>query len=220
VSDGQQSADPNPQFQFNTPGIYTIKQTIFNDNSCNLIDSTTRTIQVSGAPSAGFSYSPLPAKENTPTNFLSNSSSDVVKWEWDFGDGNTSTEKNPAHQFEATNFFNVCQTVTNTNNCTDSVCQSVEALVSILFDLPNAFTPNGDGMNDVFLVRGFGITNMTFRIFNRQGLLVFESKSPNMGWDGTYQSQPQPMDTYVWTLDIEYFNGEKTRKNGEVTLIR
>ncbi|MBU6157672.1 MAG: gliding motility-associated C-terminal domain-containing protein [Bacteroidetes bacterium] len=220
VSDGQTSSDPNPQFQLNTPGIYTIKQTIFNDNSCNKIDSTTRSVEVSGAPSAGFSYSPLPPKENTPTNFFSNTSADVVKWEWDFGDGSASEEKNPTHQFEATNFFRVCQTVTNANNCTDSACQSVEALVSILFDLPNAFTPNGDGMNDIFQVRGFGITNMTFRIFNRQGLLVFESKSPNIGWDGTYQNKPQPMDTYAWTLDIEYFNGEKTRKNGEVTLIR
>jgi gliding motility-associated-like protein len=61
---------------------------------------------------------------------------------------------------------------------------------------------------------------MTLRVFNRQGLLVFESNSPNIGWDGTYNGAPQPMDAYAWTLDAEYFTGEKIRKKGDVTLIR
>ena len=87
-------------------------------------------------------------------------------------------------------------------------------------DLPSAFTPNGDGVNDLFFVRGFGITKMTLRVFNRQGLMVFESRSQSIGWDGTYKGIPQPMDAYAWTLDVEYFTGEKFKKKGDVTLIR
>jgi gliding motility-associated-like protein len=75
-------------------------------------------------------------------------------------------------------------------------------------------------VNDIFMVRGFGVSKMSLRIFNRQGLLLFESKNQNIGWDGTYKGNPQPMDAYVWTLEIEYFTGEKLRRRGDVTLIR
>ncbi|MFN5333733.1 MAG: PKD domain-containing protein [Bacteroidota bacterium] len=220
TSDGQRSALAQPNFIFNTPGTYTIKQIIFNNNSCNLKDSTERTLIVFTPPTAGFTYNPFPSKENEPTRFTSTASADVVKWDWDFGDGSRSDQKDPTHQFNATGFYNVCQIVTNANGCVDTLCQSVEAIIATLQDLPNAFTPNGDGINDIFLVRGFGITKMTLRIFNRQGLLVFESKSQNIGWDGTYNGTPQPMDAYAWTLDVEYFTGEKFRKKGDVTLIR
>jgi gliding motility-associated-like protein len=220
TSDGQRSTAAQPDFIFNTPGIYTITQTIFNPNSCNLTDQTERTVVVFAPPTAGFTYNPFPSKENEPTRFTSTASPDVVDWDWDFGDGSRSDQKDPTHQFNATGLYNVCQIVTNTNGCKDTLCQSVEAIIATLQDLPTAFTPNGDGINDIFLVRGFGITKMTLRIFNRQGLLVFESKSQNIGWDGTYNGTPQPMDAYAWTLDVEYFTGEKFRKKGDVTLIR
>jgi gliding motility-associated-like protein len=220
TSNGQRSTLAQPNFIFNTPGTYTIKQIIANAFSCNLKDSTVRTFIVYGPPRAGFTYNPFPSQENEPTRFTSTASADVVKWDWFFGDGNTSGQKDPVHQYIAAGFFNVCQIVTNANRCKDTICQSVQAVINTLQDLPSAFTPNGDGINDIFLVRGFGIVRMTFRIFNRQGLLVFESKSQNIGWDGNYNGSPQPMDAYAWTLDIEYFTGEKLRRTGDVTLIR
>jgi gliding motility-associated-like protein len=220
TSDGQRSTAAQPAFIFNTPGTYTIRQTIFNTNSCNLSDFTERTVTVYAPPTAGFLYNPFPSRENEPTRFTSTASADVVEWDWNFGDGNTSELKNPAHQYIASGLYNVCQIVTNFNGCKDTLCQPVEAIILTLQDLPTAFTPNGDGVNDLFFVRGFGISKMTLRIFNRQGLMIFESKSQNNGWDGTYSGKPQPMDAYAWTLDIEYFTGEKLRKNGDVTLIR
>jgi gliding motility-associated-like protein len=220
TSDGQQSALADPVFQFTSPGSYTIRQTIFNTNSCNLQDFTERTVVVYSPPTAGFTYLPFPSRENEPTRFTSTASADVVQWDWDFGDGTGSVQRNPVHQFVQDGNFNVCQVVTNANQCKDTVCQSVRSIVLVLQDLPNAFTPNGDGVNDIFQVRGFGIVKMTLRVFNRQGLLVFESNSQQNGWDGTYNGVPQPMDAYAWTLDIEYFTGEKIRRKGDVTLIR
>jgi gliding motility-associated-like protein len=220
TSDGQKSEMPEPAFLFSQPGEYTIKQKIFNDFSCNLIDSTEKKLTIFAPPKSGFSYTPFPSRENEPSNFFNEASQDVVKWNWDFGDGRKSDETNPIHQYIATGTYNVCQTVTNSQGCTDKACKPVEAIVSVSQDVATAFTPNGDGMNDVFLVRGFGIVNMTLRIFNRQGLLLFESKSQNIGWDGTYKGVQQPMDAYAWTLEVEYFTGEKTRRRGDVTLIR
>lgn len=219
-SDGQTSTDPVPAFVYNTSGAYSITQYIYNPNSCNLVDSTTRSFQAVAPPSAGFFYNPNPSQENTPTRFTSTASEDVVSWLWDFGDGNTSTQRDPLHQYTSPGINNVCQTVTNQAGCVDSVCIPVESIINVVNDLPSAFTPNGDGVNDVFFVRGFGITKMTLRVFNRQGLMVFESRSQNIGWDGTYKGIPQPMDAYAWTLEVEYFTGEKFRKKGDVTLIR
>ncbi|MFN9108458.1 MAG: PKD domain-containing protein, partial [Bacteroidota bacterium] len=220
TSDGQQSQLSAPDFLFTAPGTYTIKQYIYNVNSCNLTDSAERIVQVFSPPDAGFTYSPFPSKENEPTRFVSTTSSDVVAWSWDFGDGQRSEEKNPTHQYIASGLYNVCQIVRDMRFCRDTTCQTVEADIAILQDVPTAFTPNGDGVNDIFLVRGFGISKMTLRIFNRQGLLLFESRSQNIGWDGTFKGVPQPMDAYAWTLELEYFTGEKLRRKGDVTLIR
>jgi len=219
-SDGQSSNATTPNFTYGTPGAYTIKQYIFNPNSCNLIDSATRTFQAVAPPTAGFFYNPNPSQENTPTRFTSTASADVVRWIWDFGDGDTSALRDPIHQYVRPAINTVCQTVINNVGCQDSICIPVESIINIVNDLPSAFTPNGDGVNDRFLVRGFGIAKMTLRVYNRQGLMVFESRSQNIGWDGTYKGTPQPIDAYAWTLEVEYFTGEKFKKKGDVTLIR
>ena len=219
-SDGQQSTNTLPPFTYSTPGTYTIKQYIFNPSSCNLVDSAQRTFSVYARPTAGFFYSPNPSQENTPTRFSNTASPDVVKWDWDFGDGTKSTLKDPVHQYAAAAINNVCQVVTNSNGCADTLCMPVESLINVVNDLPSAFTPNGDGVNDIFRIRGFGITKMTLRVYNRQGLMVFESHDVSIGWDGKYKGVNQPMDSYAWTLEVEYFTGEKLRKKGDVTLIR
>ena len=86
--------------------------------------------------------------------------------------------------------------------------------------IPNTFTPNGDGVNDKVYVRGFGIAQMNFRIYNRWGQLVFESGSPAYGWDGTFKGVLQPMDVYAYTLIVQYGDGTVVNKKGDITLIR
>ncbi len=61
---------------------------------------------------------------------------------------------------------------------------------------------------------------MNWKIYNRWGQVVFQSNSPNFGWDGTFKGVPQPMDVYVYTLDATFFNGKKTTRKGDITLIR
>jgi gliding motility-associated-like protein len=100
------------------------------------------------------------------------------------------------------------------------VCQVVPALINPGVDVPNAFTPNGDGINDRVYVRGFGIAKMNFRIYNRQGLMVFQSLTTSIGWDGKYKGVLQPMDAYAYTLEIEFFDGSRATKKGDITLLR
>ena len=61
---------------------------------------------------------------------------------------------------------------------------------------------------------------MTFKIYNRQGLLVFQSSSQEIGWDGRYKGSLQPMDAYAYTLEVEFSDGKRATKKGDITLIR
>jgi gliding motility-associated-like protein len=93
-------------------------------------------------------------------------------------------------------------------------------LILPLLDVPNAFTPDRFGENAVLKVRGFGITRLDFRIYNRWGQQVFFTDNASVGWDGKLKGKLQPMDVYTYTLDAEFSDGKKIRKTGDITLIR
>jgi gliding motility-associated-like protein len=86
--------------------------------------------------------------------------------------------------------------------------------------VPNAFSPNGDGQNDILLVKGRGVQSIVFRVFNRWGEKVFESNDLNFGWDGTFKGEPQEMDVYAWTLNAVLDGNIPIFKSGNATLIR
>jgi gliding motility-associated-like protein len=87
-------------------------------------------------------------------------------------------------------------------------------------DIPNAFTPNGDGINDKVFVRGFGISKLTWRIYNRWGELVFETNDRTQGWDGTFKGARQPKEVYHYTLSVQYSDNTRHEKKGDITLLR
>ena len=108
----------------------------------------------------------------------------------------------------------------------DGTCESTDSVtVFVLFEpllvVPNAFSPNADGTNDVFNVIALQISELLkFKIFNRWGEVIFESTSLNAGWDGTYKGEPQEIGTYIYLIEALDLNGEKIFQKGNVTLIR
>ena len=96
----------------------------------------------------------------------------------------------------------------------------MDAIVNPQIDLPNAFTPNGPAPNNIVYVRGFGISKMRFLIYNRLGQKVFESNSLKQGWDGRFNGVVQPMDVYAYVLDVQFVDGTRATKKGDITLIR
>ena len=97
----------------------------------------------------------------------------------------------------------------------------IDVIDEYSLDVPKAFTPNGDGNNDVVYVKGWGIEELlTFKIFNRWGELVFESHDVNDGWDGTYKGKPQNPDTYVFLVTGRYYSGDVKSLKGYITLLR
>jgi gliding motility-associated-like protein len=89
-----------------------------------------------------------------------------------------------------------------------------------LVDVPNAFTPNGDGVNDKIYVRGYGIAKMNWKIYNRWGALVYETHDRLQGWDGNHQGTKQASEVYHYVLDVEYADNSKYQKKGDITLLR
>lgn len=106
-------------------------------------------------------------------------------------------------------------------------CFSVDTTIhfNIIIDtkiaLPEAFTPNNDGNNDIAYVRGWGIREfINVKIFNRWGQIVFETNDMSQGWDGTFNGEPQAMDTYAYTIKAIDMNGEELLVKGYITLLR
>lgn len=217
--DGHTSTEFSPEHLYRVVGNYTVRLIASDNNTCNKADTAYQTIAVRPVPTAGFTYSPVVPQENVPVSYT-NTSIGANHYLWFFGDGDTSVLANPVHQYNSSGEFNTCLVAYNQYGCPDTTCQLVSAIVSPSVDVANAFSPNGDGVNDKVYVRGYAIGKMMFKIYNRWGQLVYQSTNPNDGWDGKYKGVLQPMDAYGYTLEIEFTDGTKATKKGDITLLR
>ncbi len=212
----------NPIFTYNYPntGTYNVRMIAIDTSTCNKVDTTKYfTITVYPIPKAAFTWTPNPPVENTLTHFI-NQSIGANRYLWDFGDGENSTDVNPVHQYNATGTYKAVLFAYNSANCVDSLERDVPIIIKPLLDVPNAFTPGRFGKNGIVKVVGFGIGKMDWRIYNRWGEVVFKTTDRNQGWDGTYKGVLQAMDAYTYTLDVEFTDGVKLRKTGDISLLR
>lgn len=217
------SNDINPVHFYPVPGTYTVTLIAIDSGTCNIVDTTRGAITISGKPVADFSAAPQPPIANAPIVFTNLSSPDAVRFKWLFGDGDslvTTSGNGVSHEYNATGTYNACLIAYNQANCPDTICRPVQVIIEPAVDVPNAFTPGRNGENSVVYVRGFGIVNMKFTIWARWGEKVFETNSKKMGWDGRYKGKMLPMDVYAYTLEVEFSDGTRTTKTGDITLIR
>ena len=131
---------------------------------------------------------------------------------------------NPVLTPAETTIYTVAVTDPSNPDCTTERDVTVTVLQSNCTEgfiyLPNAFTPNGDGRNDVLFVRGFSITDLRLIIYNRWGEQVFESNSLDNGWDGTFNGEPVCSDVYGYYLEVSCFGGERFVDQGNITVLK
>ena len=153
--------------------------------------------------------------------FISNTAG-AVTWNWNFGDGTTSTESSPQHEYANEGAYKVSLSVSNSFGCTAMADLAKLIPVSSVPEvfIPNTFTPNGDGKNDGFRVFGEGISLENLSVYNQYGNLVYESSVLKDVWDGTYNGKEVPQGSYYYTAIIIDYLGEKYSREGTVTLIR
>lgn len=139
---------------------------------------------------------------------------------WQFGDENTSNEWSVVHEYDGLSDYTPQLTVINELGCTNTQQYLVQG--SAFFYVPNAFTPNGDGLNDVFKVEGRGFAEYEFTIFNRWGGIVFHSTDPEEVWvgeagDKDYYAQNQ---AYNYVIRVKGFDTETIQRTGTIKILR
>ena len=150
----------------------------------------------------------------------------ILSYNWNFGNGVTSTDADPAPQkFPITTreqIYYVSLIAGNDANCFDTTYRPLKVLYNCYIDVPSAFTPNGDGLNDyLYPLNAYKAINLQFRVFNRYGQLVFETNDWTKKWDGNINGIAQAAGTYIWML--HYTNRDTQQKfslKGTSVLIR
>ena len=216
--DSQGSTYQNPQHAFGNVTNYTVSLVVTTEYGCK--DTIRKNVTVIAGPNANFSINPNPieAQETATFTDLSTGPSSLVNWYWAFGDSTVANSQNVTHVYNNQGTMSVLLVVKDINGCLDSARKDIT--VVLLPDVPTAFTPNGDGQNDLFLVRGGPFKTINVRIYNNWGQLIFETNDQSEGWNGTFNGTEQPLGVYVWVVEVEMFNGEKIKKTGDVTLLR
>ncbi|TND08200.1 MAG: PDK repeat-containing protein [Bacteroidetes bacterium] len=222
--DGGTSTQANPVYTYNQVGVYDVTLIIATSNGCVSIDtfSVPGMVTVNPTPTAGFTVDSMSVSIFDPFITFYDQSVNGISCFYDFGDGTTTADCSElTHTFPAYGHYTVTQYVVNEYGCPDTAQLIVEVRPEFLFWIANAFTPNGDGLNDIFMPSIMGVENYKFLIFDRWGELIFESSNINKGWDGRYKGEKCQEDVYVWKLEFDDLpTGKQHRHIGHVTLIR
>ncbi len=211
---------------YNSPGCFDV--TLVNTVSgCTNSASITDYICVEEAPQISFFANPQEFTEPSQTITFINNTMGASSYTWNFGDNNESFEANPGHFYSDGSQGHVVNlTATSELGCVSQAQIAIPYKPSEVFYIPNTFTPDGDGHNQVFkpiFTQGFDPFNYHMEIFNRWGETVFESYNPEIGWDGSYGDEglDVPQGTYIYKIVFKSPIIDKRRTiTGHVTLIK
>ncbi len=219
--DGSTSTDQNPSHFYEIPGVYNINLKVF--GYCGTSDIADTIVHVWASPLVEFNVSPDTVMAQKQPIHCYNYSENNSTYFWTFGDGESSTLEEPVHFYQQSGDYPITLYVTSENLCIDSLTRSTTVHVipygRLLF--PNAFSPNGNGKNDVFGPTVYeSVKKYELKIFNRGSELVFFTTDINQTWDGTFQGSPVAQDVYVWKVSGMYENDEPFVQAGSVTLVK
>jgi gliding motility-associated-like protein len=155
---------------------------------------------------------------------FTNNSTPGASYLWDFGDpgspDNTSVEVNPVHFYSAVGDYPVILIVANSFGCFDTLSQMVQVRLGNNIFIPTGFTPNGDGNNDLFRVRGNNILYSEMSVYNPWGQRIYYSSKETKGWDGTLSGAIVPNGNYAYVITVQYETGNSETFRGSISVIR
>jgi gliding motility-associated-like protein len=205
---------------FNTPGLYNVSLTLTSSAGCVGSTTSNSLIHVYPAPVAAFT-SGSGSVSGVPANIcFTDNSVGATGWLWTSGT-NTSTTQNPCFTFADTGTYCVTLLASSQGGCTDTTVHCLRVEVdSFALVIPNVFTPNGDGKNDVFMITAAGIKELEILIYNRWGNQVYDGNALTSGWDGKAKNGNRASDgTYYYVLVGLRNNGEQIEEKGFLTLL-
>jgi gliding motility-associated-like protein len=220
----------DPTYTYHQAGTYSVTLSATNELGDTVRLTKENIVDVRPNPVAQFAVYPT-----TPVNvpgevvYTDNRSINASAYIWDFGDGYTSSDVEPQHKYTKEGSYDITLIASNGDGCADTtvVASAVQAVNHGQLLIPNAFVPNKSGPgsdnrlnNEVFLPLVQKVTKFQMLIFNRWGQLVFQSTSPDVGWDGYYKGRLCAQDVYIYQITAEYENGRTVVRTGDVNLIR
>ena len=203
--------------------VWPVSLRVEDNKGCRNEMTLLNAVKVFPEPVADFTYTPEVVYIRDPQVTFENRSLNATEYSWDFGDGSpASQELSPRHSFGSLGFFDVALTAKNDFGCTNQFTGRLAVVFDRLFP-PNAFSPNSIKEEDrEFRLYSDGILEEGYllRIFNRWGELVFESRTPELGWDGKMKNGDfAPGGVYTWVLQYLDFRESRHNQQGTVTLL-
>ena len=213
-------SDPSPEHCYTTSGTYSVSLTVTDAFGCTGTLTLPDTVEVFAAPVAGFLATPTITTINDPLIHFSDASTGASQWTWTFDDpaGSMDTASSVSFTFPDVGCYTVEQIVTNTEGCADSTSVLVCVEDEFALYVPNAFTPNGDGINDAFLpiTTVFFPKEYVLDIFDRWGQPLFSTADMHEAWKG----ENVPLGVYIWKLRLRGSDGGVHEAVGHVALVR
>jgi gliding motility-associated-like protein len=203
--------------------VYTV--TVTDSHGC----SDTANVQIkvlnSTAAKAGISGSDFLCRPYDSASFKNISIGNITRWNWNFGNGQIDTTGTPPIQYysipDNEDGCVVRLAIADDAGCADTAYHTLKVVNNCYIAVPSAFTPDGDGLNDyLYPLNAYEATNLVFRVYNRSGQLVFETRDWTKKWDGTVKGIKQASDVYVWILQYTDVKGKKVFQKGTTLLIR
>ncbi|MFN3341684.1 MAG: PKD domain-containing protein [Flavobacteriales bacterium] len=224
--DGGVSANQNPTHQYPASGSYSVTLTVTSALGCS--SSVTQNTNVLPGPNAAFSVSDNSVNQFETVVFTDQSTpaGQITSWLWDFGDNSSQVNtQNSSYAYNGSGTYIVTLVVTDNNGCIDTARNTV--IVFLPPDIPNAFTPNGDGSNDFLQIFGGPFRELELNIYNNWGQVIYTTTDATdcggyvcVGWDGKFNGIDQPMSVYVYQLRAVTEDGVEHILTGDVTLLR
>ncbi len=206
-----------------TPGTYDIIYMVQTAKGCRDTLYINGGVTLKAKPKAAFELDSFYSEGMGMSLVLKNKSSkDVDQWGWSFNDWEFSADEHPTFLFTDTGVVNMTLIVGNSAGCYDTAFQEMGPYFPIFYlHIPNAFTPNGDDVNQNFkpVINNY-LMKYNFEIYNRWGELLFTTEDPNAAWDGTFNGKPVQEGVYVYILYATDLLGNFHKEKGDVTLLR
>jgi gliding motility-associated-like protein len=221
----------NPSHCFMTAGTYTVTLSDTTSAGCYATSTIPFVITVNPIPVAAFT-APQSTSIFTPTvQYMDESTvstGSIIKWDWSFGDylvtmaDDSSDQPSPSHLFSEVGTYCAALVVTTNGGCTDSTNMCIIIDPEFTFFIPNAFSPNGDGINDEFYGKGDFIKTYEMSIYDRWGNLIFHTDDINTHWDGkaSHGSETAQEDVYVYVVKLSDYKEKKHKYIGSVTIVK
>jgi gliding motility-associated-like protein len=211
---------------YTVPGCYDVTLSV-SAAGCTTTLTFPDVVCVEAAPQIGFFVTPDPVSATAPIASFVNNTSGASNFVWTFSAGtpSTSTDSDPVLDLTGVDpgFFEACLVAISAAGCADSLCRIIPLLDDFRVHVPNAFTPNGDGINDVFLpvLIGQNSERYDLSIFDRWGEEIYRTQDADLGWDGRMQNGDVQDGVYVWRLTARASFGTETfERIGHVVLLR